>query len=78
MNEMICKKRLVSARLAFGIITRFSTISSGLPARIARTEAIKTAQAEMGSIVAKSQIQNALSHDISLPVDKFYDAKKWS
>lgn len=67
MNKAIGGNGLLQARLVFGISPRFSTLSADLPNQKGHMEAIKSAQAEMVSLVAEGRISEALKKLSHLP-----------
>jgi len=72
MNDTINEKGLVPSRLVFGILPRFPILNSNLPNQKERLEIIKTAQAEMNSIVAERKIMTALSKNVPAAADRTY------
>ncbi len=72
MNDTIGENGLVPSRLVFGIIPRFPILNSDLPEQKERLEMIKTAQAEMNSIVAERRVLAAVTRDVPPATDRTY------
>ena len=72
MNDTINENGLVPSRLVFGIIPRLAIINTDLPTQKDRMNAIKSAQAEMNSIIAECRIMTALKSDMPPAADRTY------
>lgn len=72
MNDTMGENGLVPSRLVFGMIPRFPIINTDLPTQKERMEALKTAQAEMNSIVAERRVVEALTRNIPPAADRVY------
>lgn len=68
------------SRLEFEIISRFPSLRTDLPDQEEHMEAIKSAEAELNSPVAKRHVQEALTKTIAPAADRTYkkDRKFWS
>lgn len=64
VNETMVENGLVPARLVFGIIPRFSILSTGLPRQKERMDATKLGKADMNSIIAEGRVKSALFSNI--------------
>ena len=72
MNDTMGENGLVPSRIVFGIIPRFPILNTELPTQKQRMEIIKSAQAEMNSIVAERRVLAALTRDIPPAADRNY------
>lgn len=72
INDTSDERGLVPSRLVFGILSRFFILNTGLPNQIDRMNAIKTAQAEMNSIVAEQRVLTVLTRNILPAADRTY------
>lgn len=72
MNDTMEENSLVLSRLVFRILSRFAILISSLPAQKEITEALKTAQTEMNSIVAKRSALATVIRDIPLAAERTY------
>lgn len=70
MNNTNGENGLDQTRLEFRILNRLPILNSELQNRKGRFEALKTAQAEMNTIIADRHIQTALSADIPWDADR--------
>lgn len=72
MNDTMGENGLVPSRLVFGILPRFPILNSNLPSQKERMEIIKTAHAEMNSIIAERRITAALTRNVPSAADRHY------
>lgn len=76
MNDTMGETFLVHSRLVFGVLFRFSILSTNPLYQKKLMEAIKTAQAEMNSIVAERKVYESLTRNTPPVADRAYKLGK--
>lgn len=72
INDDIRRNELVSSRLVFVMLLRFPLLNSNLPSQKRRMDIIKTAQAEVKSIIAERKATAALTKNVPFSANRNY------